>query len=301
MKKYLIIETFPNTPHIETAVEIALNLKKKNNIVFFFWCGYDLPWVDWELPWYKKILLFSFKKKIEKIKKYLGRNKINIISGFDLDLQTKNYINKEVSNIDNFNGLNNFKYKKNFSAGLACLSSLVSRYHETNSVNSFKNEIPKALKSGCIVYERAMKVIKDINPDKVITFNSRFIISKPIIDAANKQKKKILIHERGSAPKKYMIHNGDIFDRKYYAKMIKYVWYKSKKINKFKKINIAKKYFNLIIKKKFFSSLGLSFELKSKNKIQLNRMHKIITFFCSTDHEYSSFSLQKKKKNIIFI
>ena len=36
MKKYLIIETFPNTPHIETAVEIALKLKKKIMIFIFF-------------------------------------------------------------------------------------------------------------------------------------------------------------------------------------------------------------------------------------------------------------------------
>ena len=41
MKKYLIIETFPNTPHIETSVEIALRLKKENHKVFFFWCGYN--------------------------------------------------------------------------------------------------------------------------------------------------------------------------------------------------------------------------------------------------------------------
>ena len=63
MKKYLIIETFPFTPHIEAAAEIAINLKKKNK-VYFFWCGYDLPWKDWELPWYKKMLFFSYEKKI---------------------------------------------------------------------------------------------------------------------------------------------------------------------------------------------------------------------------------------------
>lgn len=297
MKKYLIVETFPNTPHIETAVEIALKLKKKNNIVFFFWCGYDLPWVDWELSWYKKIILFSFEKKIERIKRYLIKKKINIVSNINLNPRIENYIDKKVSNHDNFDKLKNFKYKRNFSAGIACLSSFISRYHGINSANNHNSEIPKALKAGCIVYERVMRVIKDINPDKVVTFNSRFIISKPIIDAANKKKKKILIHERGSTPKKYMIHDDDIFDRKYYKKMVKYAWYKNKKINKSKKINIAKKYFNLIIKKKFYTSLGLPFELKSINKIELSRTHKIITFFCSTDYEYTSFSLQKKKYN----
>lgn len=73
MKKYLIIETFPNTPHIETSVEIALRLKKENHKVFFFWCGYNLPWKDWELVWYKKLLLFSFEKKIKQINNFLAK------------------------------------------------------------------------------------------------------------------------------------------------------------------------------------------------------------------------------------
>jgi hypothetical protein len=36
MKKFLIIETFPNAPHIETSVEIAMRLKRNKNKVFFF-------------------------------------------------------------------------------------------------------------------------------------------------------------------------------------------------------------------------------------------------------------------------
>ena len=79
MKKYLIIETFPNTPHLETSLEIGAKLKKENNEVFFFWSGYDLPWKDWDLPWYKKILLFSFENKIKKIYKYLKNKNIETI------------------------------------------------------------------------------------------------------------------------------------------------------------------------------------------------------------------------------
>ena len=49
MKKYLIIETFPNSPHIEASIEIAINLRKKNNKVYFFWCGYNVSINEW--PW----------------------------------------------------------------------------------------------------------------------------------------------------------------------------------------------------------------------------------------------------------
>ena len=34
--KYLLVETIFNSPHLETSAEIAIDLKKKNNKVFFF-------------------------------------------------------------------------------------------------------------------------------------------------------------------------------------------------------------------------------------------------------------------------
>ena len=297
MKKYLIIETFPNTPHIETSIEVALRLNKKGNQVFFFWSGYELPWKDWELPWYKKILLFSFENKIKNIKEFLKKKNINIVPDQNLKPESIKYIDDEITKLKNIKKLKDFKYKKDFSIGLACLSSLISKFHSINNFNNFKEEIPRALKAGCIIYERAIKVINEINPDEVITFNSRFVISRPIIDAAKKLKKKIIIHERGSSPKKYMLHNNDIFDKVYYSELIKSHWNKNKKLSKLQKIKIAKKYFSLILEKKFFKSRGLHFESKSINKVSCTKNTKIITFFCSTDHEYSSLSLQQNKQS----
>ena len=62
-KTILHIESFPDTPLIDTSSEIALDLKDNNN-VNFFWCGYDLPWKDWELGIFKKIIGFNFEKKM---------------------------------------------------------------------------------------------------------------------------------------------------------------------------------------------------------------------------------------------
>ena len=66
--------------------------------------------------------------------------------------------------------------------------SLISRYHFT-SIDNYKNLIPKVIESGCLIYERSLEAIEQINPDYVITFNSRFIISKPIVDAQKNLKK----------------------------------------------------------------------------------------------------------------
>ena len=64
MIRYLIIETCPCSPHIETSIEIALNLKKKGNKVFFFWCGFDLLFSEWT-PVDNKIL--SYHQFVVKI------------------------------------------------------------------------------------------------------------------------------------------------------------------------------------------------------------------------------------------
>ena len=106
MKKYLIIETFPNTPHIETSIEVALRLNKKGNQVFFFWSGYELPWKDWELPWYKKILLFSFENKIKNIKRVLKKKNINIVPDQNLKPESIKYIDDEITKLKNIKKLN---------------------------------------------------------------------------------------------------------------------------------------------------------------------------------------------------
>jgi hypothetical protein len=286
MKKYLIVETFPNSPHLETSVEIALKLKK-NNKVFFFWCGYDLEWKDWELPLLKKILFCSFDRKVYKTIDFLKKNDIIVIPKFNLSFKQNKIISNSIKSFKNYNKIKNYKYKKNIPIGLAAFSSLVSKNH-TDDIKQFINEIKPALKTGCTVFERSLKVIQDINPDTVITFNNRFIISKPIIEAAKICKKKVLIHERGSDLSKYEIYNGDIFDYNYLHKKINNHWACEKSLKK--KICISNKYFNLIKRKKFFYNRGFNFESSSLNKIKLPENKKIITFLCSTDYEYVSVS-----------
>jgi hypothetical protein len=290
MKKYLIIETFPFSPHIETAAEIAMQLKKKNE-VYFFWCGYDLPWKDWELPWYKKLLLFSYEKKISNLISFLEKKNINIIPKFNLTLNKVRFINKSINNIKDLSKIDKYKYKNKISLGASVISSLISKYHNLDL--KFKNyEILSCIKSSCIVFERSLHLINNLNPDYVVTFNSRFAISKPIIEAAKIKKKKILIHERASDLNKYAIHTGDIFDKNYFYNNINKYWNLEK--NKKKKVNIAKKYFHLLLNKKLLKRSGYNFELNSLNRINFDKKKLNIVFFCSTEHEFSSVSYQKK-------
>ena len=93
--KYLFIETFPATPHFETSLEIAYDLKQKGHDITFFWCGYDLPWSDWELPLYKKFMLFSYNDKIKQSKHFLKKHSINVLNKLEVDRSFHDLINLE--------------------------------------------------------------------------------------------------------------------------------------------------------------------------------------------------------------
>ena len=69
MKKYLIIETFPNTPHLETSLEIAQKLKKKITKYFFF--GQDTTYPG-KIGIYLGIKKFYYSLLKIKLKKFIN-------------------------------------------------------------------------------------------------------------------------------------------------------------------------------------------------------------------------------------
>ena len=285
--KYLFIETFPISPHLETSLEIALDLKKSGHDVYFFWNGYDLPWTDWDLPFYKKLLLFSYKKKMSNVCNFLKKNSINVIEKFTLDEDIFNLIEKETNKIKKIKNLKFYKYKKKYPIGMSAYSSLVSRYHK-DDIELLKNKVFGAYKSGCIVFERANKVIKEIKPNIIFTFNNRFVISKPITEAAKLNNVKVYTHERGSTLSKYEIFEGDIFDNKITYNTINKYW--KKETDNSKKLSIANKYFSQIEKKTYFKKIGFNYDNFNINKISVEKNKKVILYLCTTDYEHQAIS-----------
>ena len=283
--KYLFIETFPASPHFETSLEIAYDLKQKGHDITFFWCGYDLPWTDWELPIYKKFMLFSYDDKIKQSKNFLKKHSINVLNKLELDRSFYNSINFEKKKIKNFSSLKKIKYKNKISLGISVFSSLKSKYHDKN-FDKIKKYAMEAFHSSCLVYERSCLAIKEVKPDAIITFNNRFAISKPIIEAAKNHNIKIISHERGSSLDKYQVFEGNMFNWDLYKKKINTHWRKEKNLNK--KINVVKKYFIQLEKKIFFKKIGFNYEKKLINKIKINKNKKVILFLCSTDYEHQA-------------
>ena len=90
----LILESIAATPHLETSGEIAIREKKTGNDVTFCWIGYNLPWNDWELNWFYKLLGGSYEKKLISFCNLLKKNKIRVDN-----------LKKDVSELKKKNGL----------------------------------------------------------------------------------------------------------------------------------------------------------------------------------------------------
>lgn len=283
--KIAIIESVASSPHLETAGEVALSLKKKNK-VHFFWAGYNLPWNDWDLPLYLKIFGGSYKKKVDKFKNSLSKNGIEI----DEPLININYKKIHIWS-NNFRGnlssLKKYKYDDNH-LGAGAASSIIS-YLKNEKVNTkkYNKEIYHLLFSAAIVYERAKSYLNENNFSRIYTFNNRFATCYPIICAANKLQIKTIRHERGSTLKKYELYKKDVHNLELTKKNFDYYWRKNTKLNKVIK---SRKYFYNKIKGVITSDRHSSSYITDQIKGYLPKLPKkrIITFFTSRDYEKAS-------------
>lgn len=291
-KTTLHIESFPDTPLIDTSSEIALDLKDNNN-VNFFWCGYDLPWKDWELSIFKKIIGFNFEKKISIIEDILRKNKVNILDKIDLSEKKQNHIFNWANNYNQKKNLKEFLYKENnrkINLGIAVESSLLSIYKNYNFKKNDKI-IKKSLISSAIIFNRSVEAIKKIKPSIVITFNNRFAISRPIIEAAKFCKVQVIRHEVGSSEKKYELFYDDVHNVEERCKTIYTYW---KNTGKKARLKNANSFFSMPYKNSNIINTGSgkikSFSLNQNKVIQLPKNKKIVTFFTSSNYEYEAIS-----------
>tara|TARA_A100001015_G_C15020242_1_gene727601 strand:+ start:1371 stop:2816 length:1446 start_codon:yes stop_codon:yes gene_type:complete len=284
--KTLVIESAWISPHLETAGEILINLKKQNKKVKFAWVGNDLKWNDYSIPSFLYALGCSPEKRVDKFIKILKKNNIEIVNYND---QLNKILIEKWSNSfnGNLNDLKAFKYKKS-NLGMGIASSLISLTNNKNfNTNSYKKKITGFLYSSAMVYERTIKILDHEKPNVVITFNNRLGLSLPIIQACKKKNVKIIRHDRGSNFKKFHLYDYDINDPRN-LKNIYSDWKKNKNKNKNK---IAKNFFKKKFNSTFLDEMNKNF---TKNQIKNSKPitpkgKKIITFFCSTEYEIEAY------------
>ncbi len=295
--KTIIIESIWPSPHLETAGEIALNLKERKKSIFFVWVGSDKFWHEWRISKFLKILGCDPKKKVDKFIKILKKKKIIVLNA-NYNYKTFDIKKWAFRFNGDINDLKKYCYK-NLPLGMGAASSLISFYNNKNpNLNIIKNKVRELLCTSALIYEKSRYIILKHKPDRIITFNNRFASSLPIILAAEQMNIKILRHDRGSNFKKYSLFDFDINDPRNF-KNIQKSWKNNKNKNKFK---IANNFFKKKFNKTFRDEVNKNFTNNQiKNLLpKLPKEKKIITYYTSTEYEQEAYLKLKYKQLEVF-
>ena len=109
--KILIVESIAASPHLETSGEIALRLQAEKHDVSFSWVGFNLPWNDWELGTFKKVLGGSYEKKVKEFTHILLKRGIKI-NNINYSINYKKIYKWSKKFNGNLSQLKNYEYDK---------------------------------------------------------------------------------------------------------------------------------------------------------------------------------------------
>lgn len=208
MRKLLIIETITWKPHIETAMEIALRELDSGTNIHYYSIRDGLPSCEDKHPIHKFIDLP--KTRTQAANALLGsrvgiEHRISGFSAHEMESAAKEAtsLTRLVKNNQDFSEI---KYKDFHDIGWGALSSAItarrdstlSYQHNSDLLNSF-------LISSIMIFDRVIRLIETINPEKVLLFNGRFATTRPVMRAAEHCGVPWLIHERGRDKNHYWL------------------------------------------------------------------------------------------------
>lgn len=221
----LIAETVALKPHLETAGEVALTLRAQHERVSFAWLGDDLPWTDWELPRLARLAGCSLKPRLRRFKKLMRERDIAVLEHADISVAQKAEFKAWADAFDgDLEALKQLSYNGAL-LGMGVASSLISLTR--NSLYDPRSDILRTracLYTAAIVYGRALALMKRERPDQLVTFNGRFVTSKPIVEAAKKLGVPVLRHERGSTFERYELFDDAVHNYGYIGQRILKAW-----------------------------------------------------------------------------
>lgn len=207
--KILIQNTYLDTPHFETELEIALNYLNEGHEVYFlpsikrFKHCYFNP----ENKFYRKFLAANIFTSGLKILKEVApkASKINVLDYPEVILG--NDIYPTVNSIKDLKLIT----LDNIDIGLGVASSLISykREHKID-LSADKQLFNNAFYTSLYVYKSLQILLNQFKFDKVILFNGRFLENRPLLRLCQQLEIPYATHERAGLLNRYLIRENSI-------------------------------------------------------------------------------------------
>ncbi len=207
--RILIQNTYPETPHFETELEIALNHLKNGHEVYF------LPYIHQfkhcfynpENTFYRKLLARNvFDNGLKLLKSVAPKNASISVLNYP-EVHIPDNIFPGAADIDD---LKKITYR-GIDLGLATASSIIS-YKREHKLNIYKNEtlIANAYYTAVFVYESTKLLMQRLKFDKVVLFNGRFVENRPLLRICQENNINYSTHERAGVLQHYLVRENDI-------------------------------------------------------------------------------------------
>jgi len=278
----LNIETFIWTPHLETAGEVCLRSAREGSKVGFAYLGKNNP--DDALSWKLRLMGAKKRTKVRQFAKLLERQGVKIIRPPSLKPSILDDI-AAVSqrSFNNMAELEEFTYK-DAAIGLGTASSLISKTKDSNPCLSDNTKLVATyIREALVVFECVISLIEQYRPRTVLTFNGRFALSLPIVEAARAKGIEVLFHERGADSTRFYLHPLQPHDFSYARSRVVQVWDKGGS----EKANVGHTFFARRRQGDgigWTSFTGRQLQGLAPEKSQRRR----IVYFTSSDDEYAS-------------
>jgi len=197
--RFLFFNEYNVTPHLETELEIAYNLKAGGGEIFVVICRGELQTCygnPSHLPQYCRLCISSRKIGFERI----GLPKENFIF-FDQPsvLQYSFPVFQSISDLKSFtyNGID---------IGMGVASSLISELRDHNfNLETHKKKVFKGLETSLFALHSFESIIHKIKPDAVYLFNGRFLEQRPLMRLCERAHIDFFVHERGGTKSSYLL------------------------------------------------------------------------------------------------
>lgn len=199
--KILIYTVYPQSPHPETDLELALQFRSRGDEVVLLRCTGQLT-TCLANPRHSAVICAACRSKYLMALKLAGLETIPQLTLPEGDL-SKYGIPDEFKDID---ALRAFTID-GLDAGNAVTATLVGKLNRDHKFNTqkYKTEISKELRTWLQVYEGFAKVLDSVQPDAVYFFNGRFSMYHPAKHLCINRKITWYTHERGGLVNKYLI------------------------------------------------------------------------------------------------
>ena len=172
----LIYSVNPQSPHMETDMELASRFKDRGDKVTIVRCTGQLRSCLVN-PKHNRLICASCKSKYQKAIELSGLTDVNVIS-----LPLNNYSYDEIpESFANIEKLKAFKFQ-GVDLGISVVSTLVSRFNKDHKFDTVKHkkEVFTELKMCVDIYIGLEQILAEIKPEEVYFFNGRFSSYNPL-------------------------------------------------------------------------------------------------------------------------